>query len=160
MARLCDNKALHLQGNPLAQVSVHSGMHVDVLLNMTPSEMTNQYMTAFAEDPIIRGAVMQSADSKPLPSHPGHYVSLSWPQAAQPMWPLNDQISKIASNMSCPTGRGLLNCLRTKSATDLQKVLLATGTQFQPVTDNVTIWKEYVQGLVFVVLGLTVYAVT
>lgn len=28
------------------------------------SEMTNQYLTAFAEDPIIRGAVMQSADSE------------------------------------------------------------------------------------------------
>lgn len=62
--------------------------------------------------------------------------------AAQPMWQLNDQISRIASNMSCPTGRGQLDCLRKKSGTDLQKVLLATGTQFQPVTDNVTIWKE------------------
>ncbi len=58
------------------------------------------------------------------------------------MWPLNDQISKIASNMSCPTEKGLLDCLRTKSAVDLQTVLLATGTQFQPVTDNVTIFKE------------------
>jgi hypothetical protein len=60
------------------------------------------------------------------------------------MWPLNDQISKIAGNMSCPTGKGLLDCLREKSGTDLQKVLLATGTQFQPVTDNITIWKEWV----------------
>ena len=58
------------------------------------------------------------------------------------MWPLNDQISKVASHTSCPTGKGLLDCLRAKSATDLQAVLLATGTQFQPVTDNVTIWKE------------------
>lgn len=58
------------------------------------------------------------------------------------MWPLNDQISKIASNMSCTTGRGLLDCLRKKSAIDLQTVLLATGTQFQPVTDNITIFKE------------------
>ncbi|KIP07292.1 hypothetical protein PHLGIDRAFT_30076 [Phlebiopsis gigantea 11061_1 CR5-6] len=91
------------------------------------AEMTNQYMTAYADDPIIRAAVMQSADT------------------SQPMWPLNDQISKIASNMSCPTGNGLLNCLRTKSATNLQEVLLATGTQFQPVTDNVTIWKDYVK---------------
>ncbi|KAI0759813.1 carboxylesterase [Irpex lacteus] len=91
------------------------------------AEMTNQYMTAFAEDPIIRAAVMQSADT------------------SQPMWPLNDQISKVASNMSCPTGKGLLDCLRTKSAVDLQTVLLATGTQFQPVTDNVTIFKDFVK---------------
>ena len=28
------------------------------------SEMTNQYMTAFAHDPIIRAAIMQSADSE------------------------------------------------------------------------------------------------
>lgn len=27
--------------------------------------MTNQYMTAYADDPIVRAAVMQSADSKP-----------------------------------------------------------------------------------------------
>ncbi|PPQ86399.1 hypothetical protein CVT25_003579 [Psilocybe cyanescens] len=81
---------------------------------------------AFHEDPLIRGAVMQSSDT------------------AQPMWQLNDQISRIASNMSCPTGRGQLDCLRKKSGTDLQKVLLATGTQFQPVTDNITIWKDYV----------------
>lgn len=58
------------------------------------------------------------------------------------MWQPDNQLSKIATNISCPTGRGMLDCLRTKSATDLQSVLLATGTQFQPVTDNVTIWKE------------------
>ncbi|GJE94821.1 carboxylesterase [Phanerochaete sordida] len=91
------------------------------------AEMTNQYMTAYHEDPIVRAAVMQSADT------------------SQPMWGLNDQISKLASNISCPTGKGLLDCLRTKSATDLQQVLLATGLQFQPVTDNVTIWKDYVK---------------
>ncbi|TCD67432.1 hypothetical protein EIP91_012404 [Steccherinum ochraceum] len=90
------------------------------------AEMTNQYMTAFAKDPLIRGAVMQSADT------------------SQPMWGLNNQISKIAQNFSCPTGRGLLDCLRKQSGVDLQKVLLATGTQFQPVTDNVTIFKEQV----------------
>ncbi|KAH9485790.1 Para-nitrobenzyl esterase [Psilocybe cubensis] len=90
------------------------------------AEMTNLYLSAYHADPLIRGAVMQSSDT------------------AQPMWQLNDQISKIAVNMSCPTGRGQLDCLRTKSGTDLQKILLATGTQFQPVTDNVTIWKDYV----------------
>jgi hypothetical protein len=105
------------------------------------AEMTNQYMTAFAEDPIIRAAVMQSADSEYCLSVLVRLLLISL-KASQPMWPLNDQISKIATNMSCPTGHGLLDCLRTKSATDLQKVLLATGTQFQPVTDNVTIWKE------------------
>lgn len=59
------------------------------------------------------------------------------------MWPINQQIGKIAANFSCPLGKGLLNCLRTKSGTDLQRVLLDTGTQFQPVTDNITVWKEY-----------------
>lgn len=59
------------------------------------------------------------------------------------MWPLNDQISKISRNLSCPIGRGQLDCLRTKSGVQLQQVLLATGTQFQPVTDNVTVFKEY-----------------
>ncbi|CAL1699648.1 unnamed protein product [Somion occarium] len=90
------------------------------------AEMTNQYLTAFAKDPIIRGAVMQSSDT------------------SQPMWPLNDQISKVSANVGCPTGRGQLACLRTKSGVELQKVLLATGTQFQPATDNVTIFKDFV----------------
>lgn len=90
------------------------------------AEMTNQYMTAFAQNSLIRGAVMQSADT------------------SQPMWPLNDQISKISKNLSCPTGSGQLDCLRTKSGSELQQVLLATGTQFQPVTDNVTIFKNFV----------------
>lgn len=61
------------------------------------------------------------------------------------MWPLNDQISKIALNLSCPTGRGELNCLRRKTGLELQQVLLATGTQFQPVIDNITIFKDYVK---------------
>ncbi|KXN86032.1 Para-nitrobenzyl esterase [Leucoagaricus sp. SymC.cos] len=90
------------------------------------AEMTNFYLSAYRENPLIRGAVMQSGDT------------------AQPMWPINQQISKIASNFSCPLGKGMLNCLRTKSGTALRQVLLDTGAQFQPVTDNVTIWKDYV----------------
>ncbi len=116
--------------------------------------MTNQYMTAFAQDPIIRGAVMQSADSKFMCSlflddvpDVSPYVA-----ASQPMWQLNDQISKVAGNMSCPTGRGLIDCLRSKSAVDLQNVLLATGTQFQPITDNITIWKEFVHRIIILIL--------
>lgn len=58
------------------------------------------------------------------------------------MWQLNDQISKIAANMTCPTNGGLLECLRNKSGEELKRALLNTGTQFQPVTDNVTVWKE------------------
>ena len=88
------------------------------------------------------GLLSCKAQTVSMITHTMRHMDLTPYAAAQPMWPLNDQISKIASNMSCPTGRGLLDCLRTKSATDLQKVLLATGTQFQPVTDNVTIWKE------------------
>ncbi|KAF8883289.1 carboxylesterase [Infundibulicybe gibba] len=90
------------------------------------AEMTNFYLSAFSRDPIIRGAIMQSGDT------------------GQPMWPLNDQISQIATNMSCPMGRGQLDCLRTKSGLELQRTLLATGAQFQPVTDNITVWKDYV----------------
>ena len=58
------------------------------------------------------------------------------------MWGLNDQIGKLAANMSWPTGKGLIECLRSKSGVDLQKSLLATGLQFQPITDNITIWKK------------------
>lgn len=86
---------------------------------------------------------MQSADSKPLPVIQHPYPNLlSSAKASQPMWPLNDQISKISKNMSCPTGHGQLECLRSKSGVELQQVLLATGTQFQPVTDNITIFKK------------------
>ncbi|KAL0955512.1 hypothetical protein HGRIS_001751 [Hohenbuehelia grisea] len=90
-------------------------------------EMTNQYLSAFPRDPLIRGAIMQSADT------------------SQPMWQLNDQIGKIAADLSCPTGRGQLDCLRSKSGLELQRVLLLTGTQFQPVIDNITVFKDYVK---------------
>ncbi|KAF9524982.1 carboxylesterase [Crepidotus variabilis] len=91
------------------------------------AEMTNLYMSAYHSKPLIRGAVMQSGDT------------------LQPMWQLNDQISKIAGNMGCPTQKGLLDCLRKKSGDELRQVLLSTGTQFQPVTDNVTVWKDIVR---------------
>ncbi|KAF9445924.1 carboxylesterase [Macrolepiota fuliginosa MF-IS2] len=90
------------------------------------AEMTNLYLSAYPQESLIQGAIMQSGDT------------------AQPMWPINQQISKIAANFSCPLGKGMLDCLRTKSGTDLKRVLLDTGTQFQPVTDNVTVWKDYV----------------
>lgn len=60
------------------------------------------------------------------------------------MWPLGNQISEISTKLNCTTGHGQLDCLRKKSGADLQAVLLATGNQFQPVTDNITIWKECV----------------
>ncbi|KAG7091466.1 hypothetical protein E1B28_010497 [Marasmius oreades] len=91
------------------------------------AEMTNQYLSAFPNDPIIRGAIMQSADT------------------SQPMWAPNNQLSTIASNLSCPIGQGELSCLRKISGGELQRVLLATGTQFQPVIDNITIFKDYVK---------------
>jgi hypothetical protein len=62
------------------------------------------------------------------------------------MWPLNQQLDLVAANLSgspCPTaGRGQLDCLRTKTGEELKTALLATGAQFQPVTDNRTIFKE------------------
>jgi hypothetical protein len=104
--------------------------------------MTNLYITAWAHDPLIRGAVMQSSDSayemlenifKRLA-----YLTLT---AAQPMWPLNQQIEIVARNVSCPTGHGMLDCLRTKDAFELKRAVIATGAQFQPVTDNITIFQ-------------------
>ncbi|RXW25718.1 hypothetical protein EST38_g156 [Candolleomyces aberdarensis] len=82
----------------------------------------------FGGDPkkITLGAVMQSGD------------------VAQPMWPTDSQLSKISSKLGCLTGDGQLDCLRKKDGSELRKVLLETGAQFQPVTDNITIWKEYV----------------
>jgi hypothetical protein len=100
--------------------------------------MTNHYITAFAKDPLIRGAVMQSSDSQCHSLESIHRADFSL--AAQPMWPLNQQIEIIAKNVSCPTGHGLLDCLRKKDGLELQRVLLATGAQFQPVTDNITIF--------------------
>ncbi|RDB20701.1 Para-nitrobenzyl esterase [Hypsizygus marmoreus] len=90
------------------------------------AEMTNFYLSAFSHNPLIRGAIMQSGDT------------------AQPIWPLNDQIGIIAADLSCSTGHGQLDCLRTKSGVELKQALLTTATQFQPVVDNITIWKDYV----------------
>ncbi|KAJ7596830.1 carboxylesterase [Mycena floridula] len=91
------------------------------------AEMTNQYLSAFYDEPLIVGAIMQSADT------------------SQPMWQLNDQLSRIATNFSCTTGQGELGCLRNKTGLELQQVLLDTGAQFQPVIDNITIFKDYVK---------------
>jgi hypothetical protein len=38
----------------------------------------------------------------------------------------------------------MLDCLRTKDGLVLQKALWATGAQFQPVIDNITIFGECV----------------
>ncbi|KLO05491.1 carboxylesterase [Schizopora paradoxa] len=91
------------------------------------AEMTNLYMSAWPEDPIIRGAVMQSSDT------------------SQPQWELGNQLEAISQNFSCTTGNGQLDCLRKQDAFALQAVLLATGNQFQPVIDNITIFKDYVK---------------
>ena len=61
------------------------------------------------------------------------------------MWPLNEQIAYIAKNLSCPTGNGLLGCLRGVSGDVLRQTLLSTKTQFQPVVDNVTVFKDVVR---------------
>ncbi|ESK84633.1 acetylcholinesterase precursor [Moniliophthora roreri MCA 2997] len=91
------------------------------------AEMTNQYLSAFPRDSFIRGAIMQSGDT------------------SQPMWETNSQLSLVAANLSCPATHGTLACLRTKSGLEVQRALLATGAQFQPVTDDITIWKDYVK---------------
>ncbi|KAL5526290.1 hypothetical protein ACEPAF_8013 [Sanghuangporus sanghuang] len=91
------------------------------------AEMTNFYMSAWPNDPIIRGAVMQSSDT------------------SQPQWQVGNQLETISKNLSCPTGVGQLDCLRTKSGVALQDILLSSGNQFQPVIDNITIFKDYVK---------------
>lgn len=120
---------------------------------MKPLEMTNLYMSAWPNDPIIRAAVMQSSDSTSN-SHPirwsKYFHSPRIPirpvrTASQPQWEVNDQLNAISQNFFCPTGKGELDCLRKQSATDLQRVLLDTGNQFQPVIDNITVFKDYVK---------------
>ncbi|EGN92698.1 hypothetical protein SERLA73DRAFT_116990 [Serpula lacrymans var. lacrymans S7.3] len=92
------------------------------------AEMTNMYLTAWPEDPLIRGAVMQSSDT------------------SQPMYPLGQQLSIIAQNVSCPAQPpGQLDCLRQVDPFTLQSVLIATGAQFQPVIDNITVFQDYVR---------------
>ncbi|KAL6306974.1 Alpha/Beta hydrolase protein [Sparassis latifolia] len=91
------------------------------------AEMTNMYMSAWPEDPIIRGAVMQSADT------------------SQPMWELGNQLIPISQNLSCTTGPGQLDCLRTKDAFAIQAILWSSGAQFQPVIDNITVFQDYVR---------------
>jgi hypothetical protein len=58
------------------------------------------------------------------------------------MWPIDSQLALFSSKFNCTSGGGLLDCLRKQDGQELRKVLLETGAQFQPVTDNVTIWKE------------------
>ena len=60
------------------------------------------------------------------------------------MWPQNSQLDLVATNASCPefAGHEQLACLRAKSGDDVRKALLASGAQFQPVTDNVTVFME------------------
>ncbi|QRV74290.1 Carboxylesterase family [Ceratobasidium sp. AG-Ba] len=91
------------------------------------AEMTNLYMFAYHENPIVRAAIMQSGDT------------------LQPMWPLNEQIAYIAQDLKCPTGKGLLDCLRRVPGDQLRQSLLNTKTQFQPVVDNVTVFKDAVR---------------
>lgn len=106
--------------------------------------MTNLYMSAWPSDPIIRAAVMQSSDSEQPLGQILYSVYIDF-LASQPQWELGNQLEAISRNQSCPTGKGQLECLRTKSGTALQAVLLATGNQFQPVIDNITIFKDYVK---------------
>ncbi|KAF5317269.1 hypothetical protein D9611_003493 [Ephemerocybe angulata] len=89
--------------------------------------MTNFYMSAYYKDPIVRGAIMQSGD------------------VAQPMWPVDSQLTLLSTKLNCTSGKGQLDCLRTKTGDELRKVLLQTGAQFQPVTDGITIWRDYVK---------------
>ncbi|EJD07139.1 carboxylesterase [Fomitiporia mediterranea MF3/22] len=91
------------------------------------AEMTNFYMSAWPNDPIVRGAVMQSSDT------------------SQPQWQLGNQLEAISKNLSCLTTKGQLDCLRTKSGVALQEILLSSGNQFQPVIDNITVFKDYVK---------------
>ncbi|TFK22643.1 carboxylesterase [Coprinopsis marcescibilis] len=90
-------------------------------------EMTNLYMSAYRRRPLIRAAIMQSGDT------------------LQPMWPENQELTKVSDALDCPSGRGQLDCLRTKSGDQVRRTLLDTNAQFQPVTDNVTVWKDFVK---------------
>jgi hypothetical protein len=64
------------------------------------------------------------------------------------MWPIDSQLTLLSSKLGCPSPSpsssitSQLDCLRKQDGQELRKVLLETGAQFQPVTDNITIWKE------------------
>lgn len=62
------------------------------------------------------------------------------------MWPQNSQLDLVAAAAGCPAraGRAQLACLRARSGADVRAALLASGAQFQPVTDNVTVFMECV----------------
>lgn len=63
------------------------------------------------------------------------------------MWRENSQLSLVATNVSCPGSGGSaeqLACLRQRSGSELRAALIASGAQFQPVTDNVTVFMECV----------------
>ena len=70
---------------------------------------------------------------------------LNGTKASQPQWKVGNQLQVFSERLSCPTGDGQLDCLREKNGTELQKVLLDSGNQFQPVIDNITIFKDYVK---------------
>lgn len=106
--------------------------------------LTNFYMSAYHRGPLIRSAIMQSGDGRSLtPYFKFSTVNCPHSSVAQPMWPVDSQLSLLSSKLGCPSGgSGQLDCLRKKDGQELRSVLLETGAQFQPVTDNITIWKE------------------
>ncbi|KDQ08356.1 hypothetical protein BOTBODRAFT_569583 [Botryobasidium botryosum FD-172 SS1] len=90
------------------------------------AEMTNQYLSAYPTSSLIRGAIMQSGDT------------------TQPIWPTDSQLALVSANLGCPSTKPLA-CLRKKTDVELQKALIASGAQFQPVVDNITVWRDWVQ---------------
>lgn len=69
----------------------------------------------------------------------------SYRSASQPQWQIGSQLEAIAKNQSCPLGEGQLDCLRKRDGLALQAILLSSGNQFQPVIDNITVFKDYVK---------------
>lgn len=86
---------------------------------------------------------MQSSDSKSYPHNKRLFLDKF--AASQPQWQLGNQLEAISVNQSCTTGKGQLDCLREKDGLALQAILLSSGNQFQPVIDNITVFKDYVK---------------
>jgi carboxylesterase type B len=67
------------------------------------------------------------------------------------MWPADQQLQIVAQRVNCTTEaagtseHSMLGCLRTKSGLELKQAVIDTGAQFQPVVDNITVFKDYVK---------------
>ncbi|TGZ76721.1 alpha/beta-hydrolase [Ascodesmis nigricans] len=93
------------------------------------SAATDSYLYAYASDPIIHGAIMQSgqlamASSGLTTTTPGE----SW--------------DALATAVSCPTGSSGLSCMRSIPASTLRDTMDTLNLTFSPIADGGTIFSN------------------